>query len=132
VFNPARAGVGHAWAYLPDLAEVMIRLLERRGELASFDRFHFAGNWFDDNGSLAEAIRTSAGKPLAPIYPFLWPLVHALAPFNETCREMGEMTYLWRRPLRLLDGKLRGFLGEVPSTPLEDALRATLEGLGRI
>ena len=132
VFNPARPGVGHAWAYLPDLAETMVRLLERGEALADFDTFHFAGCWFEDNRELAEAIRRAADRPQAPIHPFPWPLVHALGPFNETFREMGEMTYLWRRPLRLKDDKLRRLLGSMPQTPLDMALRLTLRGLGRI
>nr|WP_317893397.1 NAD(P)H-binding protein [uncultured Sphingomonas sp.] len=131
VFNPARAGVGHAWAYLPDLAATMVRLLEREGALGRAEVFHFGGHWVDDNRAFAEAIRRAAGRPRAPIYPFPWPVVHALAPFNETLREMREMIYLWRGPLRLADAKLRGFLGTVPETPLDQALRATLEGLGR-
>ncbi len=56
-------------------------------------------------------------------------MVHALAPIDETFR---EMTYLWLRPPRLRDGKLRRFLAGVPETPLEIALRATLQGLGRL
>jgi nucleoside-diphosphate-sugar epimerase len=131
VFNPARTGVGHAWAYLPDLADAMASLLERSGELADFDRFHFAGTWADDNRAFAEAIRAAAGRPTAPIYPFPWAIVHALAPFNETAREMREMIYLWRKPLRLVDRKLQNFLCQVPSTPTDVALRATLLGLGR-
>ncbi|WP_246722888.1 NAD-dependent epimerase/dehydratase family protein [Aureimonas sp. OT7] len=132
VFNPARTGVGHAWAYLPDLAETMVRVLERRHELPDFDIFHFGGAWVEDNRTFAEAIRLAAGRPVAPIYPFPWALVHAAAPFNETAREMREMIYLWRRPLRLLDGKLRGFLRDVPATPLADALQITLKGLDRL
>ena len=132
VFDPGRARVGHAWAYLPDLAEVMVRLLEREDELADFDVFHFGGSWFSDNRDFADAIRRVAGRPKAPIHRFPWLMVHALAPFNETCREMREMTYLWRRPLRLRDGKLRRFLSVVPETPLDIALRATLQGLGRL
>jgi nucleoside-diphosphate-sugar epimerase len=131
IFNPARAGVGHAWAYLPDLAETMVRLLERRDALAAFDMFQFGGTWVDDNRTFAEAIRLAARRPRAPIYPFPWPIVHAMAPFNETAREMREMIYLWRRPLRLLDTKLREFLGEIPATPLEEALQTALLGLGR-
>lgn len=131
VFNPARAGVGHAWAYLPDLAETMARLLQRRDELADFDGFQFGGTWVEDNRVFADAIRVAAGWPRAPIYPFPWPVVHAIAPFNETAREMRELTYLWHRPLRLVDDKLRRFLGDVPTTPLDEALRTTLQGLGR-
>jgi nucleoside-diphosphate-sugar epimerase len=132
VFDPARRGVGHAWAYVPDLPETMASLLERREALADFDVFHFAGSWFDDNRTFADAIRRAAGRPQAAIHAFPWPMVHALAPFNETFREMGEMTYLWRRPLRLLDGKLRRVLGNVPATTLDEALHATLQGLGRL
>jgi nucleoside-diphosphate-sugar epimerase len=132
VFNPARARTGHAWAYLPDLAETMVRLLERRDELATFDSFQFGGTWMDDNRAFADAIRRAAAAPTAPIYPFPWPVVHAMAPFNETAREMREMVYLWRRPLRLLDAKLQRFLGEVPATPLDQALQTTLQGLQRL
>ncbi|PCD04805.1 hypothetical protein COC42_08550 [Sphingomonas spermidinifaciens] len=132
VFNPARAGTGHAWAYLPDLAETMVRLLERRDALPAFDSFQFGGTWVDDNRAFAESIRQAAGKPNAPIYPFPWPVVQAMAPFHETAREMREMIYLWRTPLRLKDDKLRRFLGEVPATPLVEALRTTLQGLERL
>ena len=132
VFNPARRGIGHAWAYLPDLAETMAQLLDRRDQLAPFERFHFAGTWLADNHAFADAIRKAAGAPRAPIYPFPWPLIHAAALVNETAREMREMIYLWRRPLRLDDTKLRAFLGDVPATPLDEALRTTLSGLGRI
>ncbi len=132
VFDPGRAGVGHAWAYLPDLAETMVRLLEREDEFADFEVFHFGGNWFEDNHAFADAVRRAAGRPDAPIHRFPWLMVHALAPFNETFREMREMIYLWRRPLRLRDSKLRRFLRGVPETPLDVALRATLQGLGRL
>ncbi len=132
VFDPARAGVGHAWAYLPDLAETMVRLIERADEFADFEVFHFGGSWFEDNRAFADAVRRAAGRPDAPIHRFPWLMVHALAPFNETFREMREMIYLWRRPLRLRDDKLRRFLGRVPETPLDVALRATLQGLGRL
>ncbi|MFZ3484913.1 NAD-dependent epimerase/dehydratase family protein [Sphingomonas sp. 3-13AW] len=131
VFNPARPGVGHGWAYLPDLAETMVRLIEREGDLAAFDSFHFEGSWVDDNAVFAQAIREAAGRPEAPIYRFPWPLVHAAAPFNETAREMRELIYIWQRPLRLVDAELRAFLGDVPATPLDQALRTTLQGLGR-
>lgn len=131
VFDPAHHGTGHAWAYLPDLAETMVRLLERRDELAAFERFHFGGTWVDDNRVFAEGIRKAAGRPNAPIRAFPWAVVHALAPFHETAGEMREMIYLWQRPLRLVDAKLRRFLGQVPATPLDAALRTTLEAQGR-
>ena len=52
-----------------------------------------------------------------------------LSPFVETFREMLEMTYLWRSPLRLGNRRLVAFLGEEPHTPTVEAVRASLRGL---
>lgn len=127
---PARAGVGHAWAYLPDLARTIALLLERASELEPFAVFHFRGHYFDRGIAIAEAARRIGSAPNAPIWPFPWFAVHLLAPFVETCREMIEMRWLWKEPLELVNEKLVAFLGEEPYTPLDVALRETLHGLG--
>ncbi len=75
-------------------------------------------------------IRRASGDARIPILPFPYPLVVALSPFNETLRELLEMRYLWRRPIGLDNAKLRAFLGDVPSTPLDAAIRATLADMG--
>ncbi len=46
--DPREAGIGHAWAYLPDVGETFARLADREGELGPFARFHFAGHWDAD------------------------------------------------------------------------------------
>jgi nucleoside-diphosphate-sugar epimerase len=130
VVYPGRRDVGHAWAYLPDLAETAARLVERRTELAPFEVFHFGGHWFERGVEMAEAVRAASGNPRLPIRSFPWLAVRLLAPFVETFREMLEMTYLWRRPLRLDNRKLVAVLGEEPHTPTVEAVRASLEGLG--
>jgi nucleoside-diphosphate-sugar epimerase len=130
VTYPGKRDVGHAWAYLPDLAETIARLLDRRAELAPFERFHFGGHWFDRGVEMAEATRRAAGNPDAPIRRFPWFAVYLAAPFVETLREMIEMRYLWQMPLRLDNRKLVAFLGEEPHTPLDRALHDTLAGLG--
>lgn len=129
VVYPGRRDVGHAWAYLPDFAETTMRLIERRGELPAFAVFHFGGHWFERGVEMAEAVRTASGKPV-PIRSFPWLLVGLLSPFVETFREMLEMTYLWRSPLRLDNRKLVALLGEEPHTPTVEAVRASLRGLG--
>jgi hypothetical protein len=43
---------------------------------------------------------------------------------------MMEMRYLWKRPLRLDNSKLVKVLGSEPHTPLDQAVRESLEGLG--
>ncbi len=129
VYAPGPADVGHAYAYLPDMAEAMARLLERETELADFERFHFAGHWLARGDALAGAIRRVTGDANIPLRPFPYPVVWALAPFVETFRELLEMRYLWRRPIGLSDAKLRAFLGDVPATPLDAAVRETLADL---
>ncbi|PWR19222.1 nucleoside-diphosphate-sugar epimerase [Zavarzinia compransoris] len=130
ITDPGRPGVGHAWAYLPDVAETIARLLGREGELARFERFHMAGHWFADGADLAAAIRAAAGRPDLPLKRFPWPLVRLAAPVVPLFRELSEMRYLWRRPLRLDNRKLVAFLGAEPHTPAVTALRASLAGLG--
>jgi nucleoside-diphosphate-sugar epimerase len=129
VTYPGKRDVGHTWAYLPDLAQTIVRLLERRAELATFERFHFGGHWFDRGVDMAEATGRAAGDPGMPIRRFPWFAVYLGAPFVETLREMIEMRYLWSSPLRLDNRKLVAFLGEEPHTPLDQALRETLAGL---
>ncbi|MEO8926372.1 MAG: NAD-dependent epimerase/dehydratase family protein [Caulobacteraceae bacterium] len=126
VFAPGPAEVGHAFAYLPDLAETTARLLDREAELADFETFHFAGHWLACGNELAASIRRATGRHDLPARPFPWPLIWALSPFVETFRELLEMRYLWRRPIGLDDGKLRAFLGAVPATSLDRAMRASL------
>jgi nucleoside-diphosphate-sugar epimerase len=130
VVYPGRREVGHDWAYLPDLAETMVRLIEREAELPAFARFHFRGHWFGRGVEIAEATRRVAGRPEAPIRAFPWLAVRLGAPFVTLFREMLEMRYLWREPLELDNARLVGFLGREPHTPLDEALRATLTGLG--
>ncbi|MBB3933813.1 nucleoside-diphosphate-sugar epimerase [Kaistia hirudinis] len=127
---PGRRDVGHAWAYLPDLAETFVRLIERSDDLPRFARFHFGGHYFARGVEIAEAVRKVCGRPDLPIRGFPWPVVYVAAPFVETMREVLEMRYLWQETLELDNRRLVAFLGAEPHTPLDQALIATLEGLG--
>jgi nucleoside-diphosphate-sugar epimerase len=127
---PGPVDVGHAYAYLPDLAETLARLLDRETELADFETFHFAGHWLARGDEMADAIRRVCGDPAIPLRPFPYPVIWALSPFVEMFREMLEMRYLWQEPIGLDDTKLRAFLGDIPSTSLDAAVRETLADLG--
>lgn len=130
VTYPGRHKVGHAWAFLPDLAETIARLVDRETDLATFEVFHFDGHWFDEGVEIARAAARVAGTPNARIKGMPWFAIYLLAPFSETFREMLEMRYLWKKTLRLDNRKLVAFLGQEPHTPLDRALRVTLTGLG--
>jgi nucleoside-diphosphate-sugar epimerase len=128
LFYPGPLGVTHAWAYLPDLARTAIRLLEIEAELAAAASFHFEG-WSLTGEELRAAIARVAGHKVG-VRPFPWLAVAAVAPFNETMRELLEMRYLWREEVLLDNGRLKAVLGEEPRTPLDEALRTTLAHLG--
>ncbi|GLQ49015.1 NAD-dependent epimerase/dehydratase family protein [Dyella flava] len=126
---PGDYRIGHAWAYLPDVAETIARLLDREDALADFESFHFGGYWLDGHGML-DAVRAAANNPRIAAGHFAWWLTAVLAPFVKTLREVRKMRYLWKSPIQLDDRKLIAFLGGAPYTPVEQALRATLIGIG--
>lgn len=130
MFMPGPSRVGHAWGYLPDVAETMVRLVDKADGLAAFEAFHFGGHWVYPGVEIAHAVRRVLNRPKLPILPFPWPLIIALSAFVESFREMLEMRYLWKRPLRLDNAKLVRVLGAEPHTPLDQAVRDTLAGLG--
>ncbi|WP_413729021.1 NAD-dependent epimerase/dehydratase family protein [Sodalis sp. RH22] len=130
--SPGKAGIGHQWCYLPDIAETMAALLARRETLSPFSTFHMAGHWDDDGMQMAHAIRRvvmrHGGQPALRAFP--WWLTSLLAPVVPTLRELQEMRYLWRQPVRLDNSRLQAMLGSEPHTPLELAVETTLMGLG--
>ncbi len=133
VANPSQRGVGHQWAYLPDVARTMVELLDRRDALESFASFHMAGHW-DANGTqmaaaIARVVQRHTGT-LPRITPFPWWLLGLMLPFVATFREMREMRYLWREPLRMDNARLVGVLGHESHTPLDEAVEKSLRGLG--
>lgn len=129
ILYPGGPNVGHAWAYLPDVAAAIAQLLEREAELDGFDVFNFGGHWFEEGIEMARAIQRVVGSS-PRIRRFPWALVYALSPFVTVFREMLELRYLWQRPVRLDNAKLVAFLGAEPHTPVAAAVRATLVGLG--
>jgi nucleoside-diphosphate-sugar epimerase len=129
---PGRAGIGHQWSYVPDAARAMVELIERRDTLEPFARFHLGGHWDADGTQMAEAVRRIAQRHgLRPtVRKFPWWFVWAAAPLVTTLRELLEMRYLWREPVRLDNTRVTAVLGREPVTPLDTAVEATLAGLG--
>lgn len=128
---PGRAA--HQWAYLPDVAATMALLIERRARLEPFARFHLRGHWDEDGTRMARAIDTVVrrrGGQAPRVTDFPWWLTALAAPFSETLRELREMRYLWRQPVRMNNARLLSVIGAEPHTPWEEAVEATLAGMG--
>ncbi len=127
---PGKAGVGHQWGYLPDVAETMALLLEREDALAGFDTFHMQGHWDADGTEMVAAIRKAVGRDDIKVGAMPWTLMRVASPFVPLFRELAEMRYLWEQPVRMRNDRLVRLLGAEPHTPLITAVRDTLIGLG--
>jgi nucleoside-diphosphate-sugar epimerase len=130
VLYPGPRAVGHAFAFLPDLAAAIVRLAAIEERLAAFETVHFAGHWLARGDEMAKAIRRAAAAPRAPIVTLPAALLYLGAPFSTMLRETIEMRYLWQVPLRLDNAKLVSLIGAEPHTPLDQAVRATLAAMG--
>ncbi|RDT51543.1 NAD-dependent epimerase/dehydratase family protein [Escherichia coli] len=132
--NPGKAGTGHQWAYLPDVAETLVALLARRDQLDAFACFHMRGHWDEEGTAMTGAIQRVAQRAgvNAKVKSFPWWLITAMAPFNTTLHEMLEMRYLWEQAIQMDNAKLIDFLGHEPHTPLIEAVQNTLIGQGCI
>jgi nucleoside-diphosphate-sugar epimerase len=128
LIHPGR-GVGHSWAYLPDLAEAFARLMDRADRLAAFERVQFGGVWDADGTVVPTAIRAAIGRDV-PEYRFPWWLMRLLAPFGGFPAAVREIEPFWQHPVRLDNRRLVALIGEEPHTPLDAAVRETLVGLG--
>jgi len=125
---PGKPGIGHQWAYLPDVAEIMVRLIEHHG-LADFATFHMEGHWDADGTEMVAAIqRVLGGKPF-PVKRLPWFALRLAAPFVPLMRELAEVKYLWDQPVHLRNERLVSTIGPEPRTPLDEALRTTLTAM---
>ncbi|EGP56422.1 hypothetical protein Agau_C200207 [Agrobacterium tumefaciens F2] len=129
VQNPAAPHAGHQWAYLPDVAETIGRLLDRADELSTFAVYHMEGFWDFDGMQLTGAIERAVGYPVKR-RRLSWLGIKLAAPFVPLFREVLEMQYLWQMPIRMSNRKLTDFLGAEPKTPIDVAVSATLASLG--
>lgn len=131
---PGPLDVPHAWAYLPDLARAFVAVAAQP-ELPTFARLHFAGHALTGEQLLAAVARAAASLGIVPTRNWRrgrlpWGLMRLGAPFVPMWRELMEMEYLWRVPHALDGTALQAVTGPLPATPVETALRATLQDLG--
>ena len=129
MFYPGNRGVGHQWAYVPDVARTMVRLIERERTLPDFATYHMLGHWDADGTRMIDAIKHATVRPTIKVRAFPWWALPAIAPFSETFRELLEMRYLWQEPVYMNNASLLSVLGEEPHTPWDEAVKTTLAAL---
>ncbi len=121
---PGRYDTSHAWAFLPDLAEVIVRLAGIEGRLGTYEVFHFE-NHNATLRQLAAAGEKATGRKvrLTHMPRFAFSLIALFDPFMKAAL---EMLYLWDVPHALKDDRLAQVLGDLPKTPLPSALKSLL------
>jgi nucleoside-diphosphate-sugar epimerase len=129
MFYPGKKGIGHQWAYVPDVAQTMVRLVEQEQQLPAFATYHMLGHWDADGTRMIDAIKRSLGRPELKVRPFPWWALPVVSPFSETFREMREMRYLWKEPICMENASLKSVLGDEPHTPWDEAVKVTLTSL---
>src|SRR4051812_21067689 len=101
-----------------------LRELRVHGAVVWSETFHFSSHQLT-SAELIEALRRELGP--RRVRRVLWRALRWLGPFVPMLRQLLEVKYLWDQPVLLDDRKLRQFLGELRRTPLDRALRATLQ-----
>ena len=62
--------------------------------------------------------------------PMSWWFLKTIGQLLALGRELSELEYLWRVPHRISGDKLKAAIGEIPRTPLPQAIAASLRAIG--
>jgi nucleoside-diphosphate-sugar epimerase len=114
----------HEWAYLPDFAQAFVNLAEMRSELKPFENLNFPGHAITEL-QLKAAVEKAVGKTLKLAH-LPWRMIRLLGFFQPMMRELAKMSYLRFEPHRLVSKRLASLIGEVPHTPLDEAVKQAL------
>jgi hypothetical protein len=98
-----------------------------RAALGPFETFGFPGHAVTGR-ALAGAIARATGRGFR-VKRMSWWLVRSVGQLMPMGRELAEISYLWRVPHRISGEKLTSVIGEVPHTPFDQAIAATLRAL---
>jgi len=125
---PGPLDVVHAWAYLPDFAQTMVRLVERRATFGPCETFGFPGHAVTGHQLIAAIEGVTKSK--FNIRPMSWWMIKTIGQLLAIGRELAELEYLWRVPHSISGEKLKAAISDVPHTPLPEAVAASLRALG--
>lgn len=135
---PGPLDVRTPWAYLPDLARTFVAVAGARAAMAPFESLHFSGHdlsgrdWVDVLQPLARQQGWLSEQATLRVGGLPWPLFSLLGPLVPSWATLVALRYLWNRPHRLDNRRLRALIGSEPHTPWPLALEHTLRDLGML
>src|SRR6266853_2107779 len=118
----------HEWAYLSDVAQAMVQLAERRERLAPFATLGFAGHAVTGREFVAAISRACRRDFKVDFVP--WRLLKMMGVVVPVFRELTDISYLWSTPHAIDGARLTEIIGNIPRTPLDQAIIASLAALG--
>ncbi|WP_043640480.1 NAD-dependent epimerase/dehydratase family protein [Nonomuraea candida] len=119
------ADVPHTWSYLPDVAEAMI--------VAGGDERAWGRPWHVPSPEpltfrqVGERLAALLGRPAPRLAVTPWPLVRLAGLFSPLAGELRHIRYQFTEPFVLDSSAFRRAFGVAP-TPIDEALKATLDG----
>ena len=78
---------------------------------------------------MVAAIVWVLGDPSQSIEPLPWWRIQLASALTANMKQLVELKYLWDQPIRLNNSRLLATRGEEPHTPLDEAVRATFDGI---
>lgn len=132
VYRIGRPGVGHQWAYVPDVAATIMALIQQAPTLERFARFHMRGHWDATGEQMLNMVvdQLRATSCSVQIKDFPWRYLQLASPFVPRIKELLDMRYLWEQSVYLDNSRLLHFLGHEPHTVWPVAIAQTLQSMG--
>ncbi len=125
---PGPLDIVHEWAYLPDVAQALVQLVEQRERHAQFASFGFAGHAVTGRQFVAAISR--ACRQDFKISSMPWRILKLMGVVVPVFRELCDISYLWSTPHAIDGTRLAEAIGGIPRTPLDQAIAASLVALG--
>jgi nucleoside-diphosphate-sugar epimerase len=113
----------HEFAYIPDAAEILFRLIQEDG--AYGHTWNLAGSGKITLGEVVKLVESITGKPVRK-FVVGKRMLQLIGLFNPLLREVAEMHYLITQPLFLDDSALTNLLGPLHKTSYEEGVRGSL------
>ncbi|TPI35320.1 NAD-dependent epimerase/dehydratase family protein [Mesorhizobium sp. B3-1-6] len=125
---PGPADLTHEWAYLPDFAVGFVGLARNLDKLGFYEAINFPGHAITDLDMKAASEKALGRKLKLSFMP--WWVLRAGSPFVAMWREIVSMSYLRFEAHRLVSTQLEQVIGEIPHTPLDEAVKEALRDIG--
>ncbi|MDX8435594.1 SDR family oxidoreductase [Mesorhizobium abyssinicae] len=125
---PGPADLAHEWAYLPDFAAAFVGLARNLDKLGFYEALNFPGHAVTDLDIKAAAENALGSKLKLGFMP--WWVLRAGSPFVAMWREIVSMSYLRFEEHQLVSTRLEKIIGEIPHTPLDQAVKEAMRDIG--